>query len=58
MDSKIRKSSSLLALSTIEKAALETAALHTCSVCDRMAECLGQETGSKGGKKKGGLFLD
>ena len=29
MDSKIRKSSSLLALSTIEKAALETAALHT-----------------------------
>ena len=46
MDSKIRKSSSLLALSTIEKTALETAALHTCSVCDRMAERLGQETGS------------
>ena len=45
MDSKMRKSRSLLALSTIENAALETAALHTCSVCDRMAECLGQETG-------------
>ena len=46
MDSKIRKSRSLLALSTFEKAALETAALHSCSVYDRMAECLGQETGS------------
>ena len=45
MDSKIHKSSSFLALTIIENAALETVALHTCSECDRMAECLGQETG-------------
>ena len=45
MESEIHKWKSLMAMSIIENAALETAAINTYSVCDRMAEGLGQKTG-------------